>query len=235
MLRAAAAVVAAVPDVEFLHYGPVPEGGERYAESCFALHNELELGDRFRFMGGTDDAYAVLRGADIAFFSSISEGFPVSVLEAMACGRPVVATAVGGVPEAVAGCGFTAPPGAHEALAAGLVTRLKDATLAATLGRRAHARVSRKFGKAACLEGYHSVLSEITGRVIDSPTLPVHQATALEAALRPNEGDHGSLPNEGDHGSVPSASDSDSGRTAASDAGRGRAAAPDRDPPVRAQ
>lgn len=189
MLRAASAVLSQIPDAQFIHYGPVAEGGERYYDSCLALHRDLELGSRFRFMGGTDDPYAALRDANVAFFSSISEGFPIIVLEAMACGRPIVATAVGGVPEAVAGCGFTAPPGSHETLAAGIVTLLKDETLATTLGLRAHARVARKFGKAACLEGYHRVLSDVTGCTIDPPVLPSIETMALEDALRPVESD----------------------------------------------
>ena len=188
MLRAAASVVAQERDVEFLHYGPVPEGGGKYKEECDALHRELELGERFRFMGGTDEPFDVVRAADVAFFSSISEGFPVSVLEAMACGRPVVATAVGGVPEALAGCGFTAPPGAHEALAAGLLRLLRDEALARDLGERGYARVARKFGKAACLEAYHRVLSDATGCLIDAPALPADDATDL--GLAPVDGDH---------------------------------------------
>ena len=199
MLRAAAAVLSQMPDAQFVHYGPVADGAEPYYESCLALHRDLELGSGFRFMGGTDDPYAALRGANVAFFSSISEGFPIIVLEAMACGRPVVATAVGGVPEAVAGCGFTAPPGSHETLAAGIVTLLKDEVLATTLGDRAHVRVARKFGKAACLDGYHRVLSEVTGRAIEPPLLPSDEITAMEIALHPNEsdGDVGpSLPGE---------------------------------------
>ena len=193
MLRAASAVLAEIPEAEFLHYGPVAEGAARYFESCLALHRDLELGSRFRFMGGTDDPYAALRGANVAFFSSISEGFPIIVLEAMACGRPVVATAVGGVPEAVAGCGFTAPPGSHESLAAGIVTLLKDDALAIMLGHRAHARVARKFGKAACLEGYHRLLSEVTGMAIDAPALPPEDRSSHAVALQPNERDDGSL------------------------------------------
>ena len=92
-------------------------------------------------------------------------------------------------PKRVAGCGFTAPPGSHETLAAGLVTLLRDEALASTLGRRAHARVARKFGKAACLDGYHRVLSEVTGRVIEAPLLPEDERTAIQLALHPNEND----------------------------------------------
>ena len=164
MLRTASAVLSVEPDANFAHYGPVPEGQAAYARECYALHQELALGDRFRFMGPTDEPHEVLAMADVAILSSISEGFPMALLEAMAVGRPVVATAVGGVSEAITGCGFTAPPGDHESLAAGLVTLLRDPILTRALGERAHARVARNFGQAACLESYRSLFEELTGR-----------------------------------------------------------------------
>ena len=111
MLRTAETVLREVPQARFRHYGPVPLGQETYARECMNLHEELELGDRFIFGGETDDPYAELQRADVSLLTSISEGFPIAVLEAMASARPVVATAVGGVGEALVGCGFTAPPG----------------------------------------------------------------------------------------------------------------------------
>ena len=78
-------------------------------------------------------------------------------------------------------------------MAAGVVTLLKDDALAIMLGHRAHARVARKFGKAACLEGYHRLLSEVTGLAIDAPTLPPDEQSGNLAALHPNEREDGSL------------------------------------------
>jgi glycosyltransferase involved in cell wall biosynthesis len=91
--------------------------------------------------------------------SSISEGMPMSVLEAMAQGRPVVCTAVGGVPDAVKGCGVITAPGDSHALAMGMVTLLRRPDLAWSLGRRGHRRLDRIFNQAACVSGYGRLLS----------------------------------------------------------------------------
>ena len=100
-----------MPDAQFLHYGPVTDGEEAYGRSCLALHEQLGLGDRFRFMGRTTDPNGVVRDADVVLMTSISEGLPMSILEAMGQGRPVVSTGVGGVPDVVKGCGVVTPPG----------------------------------------------------------------------------------------------------------------------------
>ncbi len=163
LLRAAASVVERMPQVRFDHYGPVPEGNERYDAECHALHLDLGLRDRFRFLGPTDDPYAALETATLSVLSSISEGFPISVLEAMAAGRPVVATAVGGVPEALSGCGFTVRPGDYEALATGVVRLLEDPALAMSLGARGRQRVVHAFGQEGCLLAYADLIGELTG------------------------------------------------------------------------
>ena len=59
-------------------------GEEVYGRSCRALHEQLGLGDRFRFMGRTTDPNGVVRDADVVLMTSISEGLPMSILEAMA-------------------------------------------------------------------------------------------------------------------------------------------------------
>lgn len=142
LLEVAAEVMRHVPEARFLHYGPVPAGQEGYARSCEELHARLGLGDRFRFMGHTPDPVGVLRDADVLLMTSISEGFPMTLLEAMSVGRPVVSTWVGGVPEATRGCGILAPPGDVHELAMGVVTLLRDRRLAETLGARGHRRVA---------------------------------------------------------------------------------------------
>lgn len=163
LLRAAAAVVERMPHVRFDHYGPVPEGNERYDAECRALHLDLGLRDRFRFLGPTDDPYAALETASLSVLSSISEGFPIAVLEAMAAGRAVVATAVGGVSEALSGCGFTVRPGDYEALATGIVRVLEDPALATSLGARGRQRVVHAFGQEGCLVSYADLIGELTG------------------------------------------------------------------------
>lgn len=165
MLRVAAVVRRRVPDVQFVHYGPAPKGQEDYARVCHDLHAELDLGDSFRFMGPTRNPTGVVRDADVVLMTSISEGFPMSVLEALSQGRPVVTTLVGGVLDAMRGAGMTAPPGDVHGLADAVTTLLTDPDLAESLGARGHRRVGRLFSERRCLDGYDLLLhSLVDGR-----------------------------------------------------------------------
>jgi glycosyltransferase involved in cell wall biosynthesis len=94
--------------------------------------------------------------------TSISEGLPMSVLEAMSQGRPIVATSVGGVPDVVKGCGALAAPGDDHSLAMGVVMLLRNPDLAWQLGRRGHDRLGRIFNDDACVEGYRELLHTLT-------------------------------------------------------------------------
>lgn len=132
-LRAAARVVEMVPTAEFHLVGAgAAEGqGRRYAA-------ELGLASRVRFLGGLppEATWAAMNRFAVAVLSSLSEGMPNAVLEAMLAGRPVVATAVGGIPEVVrdgvTGCLVAA--GDAAGLAAGVGRILKDPALAAAMG-----------------------------------------------------------------------------------------------------
>ncbi len=158
MLRVADETLARVPDATFLHFGPVTDGEEAYAYSCSTLHRRLRLGGRFRFMGRTTDPNGVIRDADVVLMTSISEGLPMSILEAMSEARPIVSTGVGGVPDVVKGCGIVTPPGDTFALAMGVTTLLRHPDLAWRLGRRGHRRLHRVFDEAFCLDGYRELL-----------------------------------------------------------------------------
>ena len=164
LLRVADETLRVVPRARFRHYGAVTDGEEAYERSCLALHAQLRLGDRFRFMGRTADPKGAVRGADVVLMTSISEGLPMSVLEAMSQGRPVVSTGVGGVPDVVKGCGALAAPGDAHALAMGVVTFLRSPELAWELGQRGHRRLGRIFNESACVEGYRELLHTLTAR-----------------------------------------------------------------------
>jgi polysaccharide biosynthesis protein PelF len=161
MLRVAAEALHAVPHAQFLHYGPMSDGEEAYARSCLAMHERLGLGDRFRFMGRTTDPTGVMRAADVILMTSISEGLPMSILEAMSQARPVISTGVGGVPDVVKGCGAVITPGDDHGLAMAIVTLLRNPALAWQLGRLGHQRLARIFSGAACVDGYRDLLRAI--------------------------------------------------------------------------
>lgn len=161
LLRLAAEVTRRIPGAEFRHHGPVAPDQQAYARACVGLHAELGLGDRFRFLGSTRTPRAAIRQADVVVLTSISEGFPIAVLEALSEGRPVVATAVGGVAEAVRGCGLVAPPGRVHDLADAVCTLLRDPALARDLGHRGHRRVVREYGIDRMLDRYEDLYGDL--------------------------------------------------------------------------
>jgi glycosyltransferase involved in cell wall biosynthesis len=107
----------------------------------------LGLRGTVELTGERDDVPAILAAADCFVLASNSEGLPLSILEAMAAGLPVVASDVGGVHEVVTDdvTGFLVPPGEPEALAAPLAALLKDADLRERLGAAARADVQARF------------------------------------------------------------------------------------------
>jgi polysaccharide biosynthesis protein PelF len=164
MLHVAAEVTRRVPMAHFEYWGPPTPGQELYARACEELRRRLALGDRFRFMGSTPTPAEVVRSADVVLMTSISEGLPMAILEAMAEGRAVVATGVGGVPDVLRGCGIVVPSGDVPGLATGVTTLLRDPPFAAHLGRRAFARVHDHYTQRTCLRRYRALLAELTGR-----------------------------------------------------------------------
>jgi glycosyltransferase involved in cell wall biosynthesis len=96
------------------------------------------LGDRVQLLGYRTDVRDLLAAADLFVLASAFEGLPVSIMEAMSAGLPVVATAVGGVPEAVEDgvTGLLVPPRDAAALADALVSLADDVSHQDADGRR---------------------------------------------------------------------------------------------------
>lgn len=164
MLRVAAEVVRLVPDCTFVHHGPIAPGQGDYNAACRRLHRELGLGDRFRFDGPTRDPQGAVREADVVLLTSISEGLPMAVLEAMSEARPVVATNVGGVPEVLDGVGLVAPPGAVHRLAGSVAFLLKNPATAHELGLLGRARVAADYDGGAHIEAYRDLFGSFLDR-----------------------------------------------------------------------
>jgi glycosyltransferase involved in cell wall biosynthesis len=110
-----------------------------------AMADRMRLGGAFDLLGYRPDALDVLAAADMFTLSSKAEGYPVSLMEALALGLPVVATAVGGIPDAVRSGveGITVPPERPDLLGDALVSLARDAHRRAVFGRAARARASK--------------------------------------------------------------------------------------------
>ncbi|MBO4255358.1 DUF3492 domain-containing protein [Streptomyces griseorubiginosus] len=158
----------------------VPAGpeGEAYLGHCRALAAQLfpdeaegphSVGDNpvsFEEIGGPElptlaDAYAA--GA-VTLLSSVVEGFPVSLVEAMFCGRATVSTDVGAVVEIIGGTGLVVPPRNPQAFAEACVALLRDPERRARLGAAARARALELFTVEQNVTAFHSIYLEIVSR-----------------------------------------------------------------------
>jgi glycosyltransferase involved in cell wall biosynthesis len=118
-----------------------------------------------RFLGALDDIGPLLTAADAVVLPSRWEGLPLALLEALARGRPVVASAVGGVPEVVEDGvhGRLVPPGDPVALADALEACHRKPDAALRLGREGARRVREHYTWARVVEGFEAVYDEVLG------------------------------------------------------------------------
>jgi glycosyltransferase involved in cell wall biosynthesis len=148
-VEAAARVVAQVPDVAFVAVGTdsTETGYRRLIE---AEAERLGIASRLHFLGFQQDVAQILRSVDVVTLPSFEEGLPLALLEAMACGLPVVTTPVGGIPEAVAHeeTGLLVPTGSSAALATAIVDLLRNQARSAQLGTAARNRIRTEFSVA---------------------------------------------------------------------------------------
>lgn len=151
LLRAAAMITTSFDGATFLiaGRGQLLEELQREAAS-------LGIEKNIRFLGFRNDIPRLLHAMDVFVLPSISEGLPLSVLEAMAAGRPVVASDVGGIREVITDgvTGFLIPPGAPEKLADKLLTLLHRPHAAASMGLAGRARIQQYFSVQKMVREY---------------------------------------------------------------------------------
>ena len=130
----------------------------------------LEIADRIEFLGYRDDIPELLAISDIAVLTSLKEGMPRAVLEAMATGLPVVATRVPGTSEAVhhGETGLTVAPGDVDGLAASLALLIGDPELRRAMGARGHAVAVRSYDERAVIGTLRSIYRERLSEVVRS-------------------------------------------------------------------
>jgi glycosyltransferase involved in cell wall biosynthesis len=150
-----------VPEALFVIAGT---GGQR--ATLETRSRELGLGERVVFLGYREDIPDLLAACDLLVLPSHFEGLPVSVLEAMAAARPVVATRVGGTDEAVVHgeTGLLVPPRDPRALAQSIRALLADRDLARRFGEAGRVRVHKEFSAAHMVQRVSQVYDEVLDR-----------------------------------------------------------------------
>ena len=147
-----------VPGAFFVIAGDGPE-----RERLESLVRESGIEERVRFLGQRSDVGALLAASDLVVLPSLYEGLPLSVLEAMAAGKPVIATSVGGVGEAIRDgeSGLLVRPADPSALAAAIQGLLSDPIRAQRLGNAGRETVREQFSVDAMVRGVESVYEEV--------------------------------------------------------------------------
>lgn len=150
--------------------------------ACDALQRRIDdhgVADCVRLLGMRADVPAILAESDVFVLSSIGEGMPGAVLEAMAAGLPVVATRAGGTGEVVVDgrTGMLVPPRDHAALAGAIACYAGDADLCAAHGRAGRDRAEQRFSLSAMLAAYRALYDELLA--------PVHATGRTTAIGRP--------------------------------------------------
>jgi glycosyltransferase involved in cell wall biosynthesis len=148
------------PELWIAGQGPARAGLERQAR-------ELGLSERVRFLGERDDVADLLAACDVFILPSRREGLGVAALEAMAAGRPVVATRVGGLAEAVVHerTGLLVPPEDPAGLAQALARVLRDPALRARLAAGGPARIAEGFRADDLVNAYEALYFEVLAEV----------------------------------------------------------------------
>ena len=186
LLSAFAVVVGTMPTARLRLYGPVPRGNEAYQARLTGLVAMLRLGANVTFEGPIKPVYNAYHNGDVVVLSSVSEGFPYTVIEAMMCGKPVVATRVGGVGEAIGDTGALVPAQNPAALGNALTALLANPTLRQSLGERARKRALENFTLATMLDAHRNLYGSVLSihRSKPAPTTPlrsnVHDASRRE-------------------------------------------------------
>jgi glycosyltransferase involved in cell wall biosynthesis len=159
LLRAIAEVASLDVPVHAVLIGDGPE-----RRNLEMLSGSLRISERTHFAGAIDNASVFHHAFDVSTLTSRSEGFPNTIIEAMAAGRPVVATKVGGVPDAVADgiTGFLVAAGDHHAIARALLSIHREPSLATSMGELGRSIAKDRFHEtpvlarlAALYEGIH--------------------------------------------------------------------------------
>ena len=163
LLRAFAQVRQRLGNAQLLCAGETQLGGPAYRTRLLELSDELGLRDAVRWLGVRSDMPNLMAAADLVVLSSDWEGLGLVVMEAAMAGRPVVATAVGGVPEIVEHqvTGSLVPQGDEQALASEMTTMLLNPDQRARMGADARRHAAQAFDLQRMRTATRSLYAEV--------------------------------------------------------------------------
>lgn len=155
-VTAAREILATCPETHFVIVGDGPT-----RETIERQIAELGLNDRIHLLGTRSDTPDILAGLDVFVLTSLNEANPVSILEALACGVPVVSPNVGSIHETVIDnqTGILTKPGSASETAEAVVRLLSDPETARDLGRRGRNQVRHHWSLQAMVSGYEKLIS----------------------------------------------------------------------------
>ena len=141
----------------------VVAGEGKLEHSLRAEADSLGISSNVRFVGLRNDIPALTQMLDVYVLPSISEGLPMALLEAMAAARPIVATAVGGIPEAVTHgeTGILVPPADPSAFASAVIELLRNPAKMRSLGAAGRARFLERYHARAMVRAYEDLYSNV--------------------------------------------------------------------------
>lgn len=165
-LEATAALKPRYPDARFLIVGETAPSDRPYLTELTTLAERMGVADRVIFTGLRSDVPAVLGCADVAVMPSLNEALSNVLLESMAAGAPVVATRVGGTPEALhdGETGLLVEPGDSGAIAAAVARLLDDRALATRLGRAARGLIETRFSVEQMVRATENLYMDLLAR-----------------------------------------------------------------------
>ncbi len=160
MIRSCKVAKQSIDNIKYIVYGSLKADPE-YVQKCNDLIAELKLEDNFDLAGYHSKPNEAFWEGDVSVLSSISEGFPFTVLESMAAGVPVVGTDVGGCKEAIgigdAACGIVVPPRDPESFGNAVVKLLTDSDLRLYYSKKGRERVLKLFQTDISVKAYRNV------------------------------------------------------------------------------
>jgi glycosyltransferase involved in cell wall biosynthesis len=184
-LEAVARISPRFPDARFLVVGETNPQHRPYLDELKSLAARLGVGDRVIFTGLRSDVPALMASVNVSVMPSLNEALSNVLLESMAAGAPVVATRVGGTPEALTDgrTGLLVPPADPAALAGSITRLLEDGQLAARLGRAARQTIADRFSVDRMVKTTEEVYLDLLDRKTSSIRRTV--TSDVPAARRP--------------------------------------------------